>query len=446
MKTVGQTINEMPLGKFVTLQKIKPMGALQARKQASGAVAFFWRYSIGQTSERVLIGLYDSSAPPKSLTPTKAGHSVACAVRAAEALAVEHHKHREQGGRPAIIQKRREAVRSATEAERRAAENTLTNLLADYCDHLQELGRRSHSDARSIFKLHIVDAWPKVGAMPAKEVTDEQFADMMRRLIDAGKGRTANKLRSYARAAYQMAKASRSKASIPVAFKSYEIRTNPVADTVPDEAQNKPDKNPLSTEQMRTYWRAIKHLPSFKGALLRVHVLTGGQRIEQLVNLKTTAISDDAIVIHDGKGRPGQPARPHRVPLIAMAVEALRACAPVGEFALSTDGGNTHVSAATLSEWAADVARDLIADFQTKRIRSGVETLLGGAGVSLETRGRLQSHGVSGVQRRHYDGNEYVAEKLGALQTLYKLLEQRTADSVHPIKKRRAVGAPQTAA
>ena len=61
-KTAGQAINDLPAGVFKTLHKIQPMGALQTRKQISGAVAFYWRYSIGTSSERVLIGLYDSAA------------------------------------------------------------------------------------------------------------------------------------------------------------------------------------------------------------------------------------------------------------------------------------------------------------------------------------------------------------------------------------------------
>ena len=72
---------------------------------------------------------------------------------------------------------------------------------------------------RSICKVHIFEPWPEVAALPANQVTGEQIADMMRRALELGKGRTANKLRSYVRAAYQMARASRAKASIPVRFK-----------------------------------------------------------------------------------------------------------------------------------------------------------------------------------------------------------------------------------
>jgi hypothetical protein len=94
----------------------------------------------------------------------------------------------------------------------------------------------------------------------------------------------------------------------------------------------------------------------------------------------------------------------------------------VGEFALSTDGGETHIAATTLSEWAVEAAVDLIHTFQAKRIRSGVETILAGAKVSQDIRGRLQSHGISGVQARHYDGHDYRDEKRESLETLYNLV------------------------
>jgi hypothetical protein len=299
-KTTGELLRDLPAGVFRTLEKVNPMGALQARKQTSGAIAFYWRYSIGAASERVAIGLCDSGAAPKSLTPTPCGYSLAAATRAAESLALEHHQHRDEGGRPALLAAQRQAKQAAMESKRRAAANSLENLLSDYFDHLEKIGRRSHKDARSIFKLHVIEAWPKVVAMPAKDVRGEHLADMMRRLIDAGKGRTANKLRSYARVAYQTGKAARSKPSIPVSFKAYEIASNPVAETEPDEAQNRADKGPMNAEEMRSYWHAIKRLPGFKGSLLRLHLLTGGQRIEQLVNLQTADIASC------GKSRPGR--------------------------------------------------------------------------------------------------------------------------------------------
>lgn len=420
--TPGQIVNQLPQGRFAAIGKVNPSGSLEARRLAAG-ITLYWRYTINGKTLREVIGFYDSSAPPKSLLPTSRGYSFSAALRAAESLALEHHNHKAEGGRPALLAAQAAAKQAQVDAKRVEAQYTLDNLLTAYCDHLETIGRRSHKDARSIFNLHVREAWPKTVALPARDVTGEQIADMMRTLIEAGKGRTANKLRSYARAAYQMAKAAKSKPSIPVAFKSYGIMANPVADTEPDESQNRPDKNPLNAKELRIYWQAIKALPGFKGALLRLHLLTGGQRIEQLVNLLTADVADDAILLHDGKGRPGRAPRPHTIPLIPDAARALKECKPSGIYALSTNDGKTHVAATSLSAWAAEAAGELVADFQAKRIRSGVETLLASAKVSQEIRGRLQSHGVTGVQARHYDGHDYMTEKRKALVTLYKLLE-----------------------
>lgn len=369
------------------------------------------------------IGTYDSTASPKSLQPTIRGYSVQAAIRAAEALAQRHDAHKADGGHAVLKQAEKVAKAKAVAQAEDARKYTLENLLTDYADHLEALSRRSHKDARSIFRLHVVEAWPDVAALPAQAVTMEQVADMMRRTLEQGKGRTANKLRSYVRAAYQTAKASRSKASIPVKFKAYAITMNPAADTSPDESANKPDKRPLSPDDMRTYWQAIKDIEGFKGAALRLHLLTGGQRIEQLVNLRTADIGPGAFTLFDGKGRPGSAPRPHTIPLTTQAAAALKQCAPAGEFAISTDGGETHLGATTLSAWAVEAVGEQIPDFQAKRIRSGVETLLAGARVSSEIRGRLQSHGVAGVQARHYDGHDYMSEKLEALKKLYQLLQ-----------------------
>lgn len=434
--THGKTINALPAGVFKTLAKVKPSGALQARKQASGAVSFYWRYSVGTRSERVPIGVYDSAAAPKSLSHTARGYSVAAAVRAAEALAMQHHAHKDAGGRPAIVAAELEARRAAAAQKREAEKHTLQRLLEDYCDHLEALGRQAHRDARSIFKLHVIEPWQKVASLPANQVTGEQIADMMRRVLELGKGRTANKLRSYIRSAYQTARAARSKPSIPVRFKAYAVTNNPAADTEPDESQNKADKRPLSLPELRAYWHAIKALPGIRGAALRLHLLTGGQRIEQLVNLRTANISSGSIVLLDAKGRPGKPPRPHTLPLLPDAAVALLECAPSGEFALSTDEGKTHLAATTLSGWAAEAAAG-IPEFQAKRIRSGVETLLASVGVSREIRGRLQSHGVAGVQARHYDGHEYMDEKRKALEMLQKLLEQPHVSNVAPMRKKK---------
>lgn len=420
-KTSGRRINELPPGQFLKLEKVSPSGSLEARKLSSGAVTFYWRVTINGTTAREVLGVYDPSAPPKSLRPTAKGLSVVAATRAAETLAAQHYANLDSGGFASVKAAEKKAKANAAAAKLEAEIFTLKALLADYCDHLEALGRAAHKDARSIFKLHVVEPWPEVSALPANLVTSEQIADMMRRVIELGKARTSNKLRSYIRAAYQTAKAARSKPTIPLKFKSYNVTHNPGADTEPDESANKADKRPLTLQQMRAYWTSIKALPGFRGAILRLHLLTGAQRIEQLVNVRTANVRADSILLFDGKGRPGKPARPHAVPLIAQAAMAMLECAPDGVYALSTEQGKTHLAATTLSAWAVEASAQ--PDFQTKQLRSGVETLLASARISSDIRGRLQSHGISGVQSRHYDGYDYMDEKRQALETLFRLLD-----------------------
>lgn len=427
----ASTLKDLPAGPFHRIEAIRPLGTLVARRKVNGAVAFYWRYSHGASSERVAIGLYDSGCPVKQLTPTAKGYSLAGARRAAEDLAREHYENRPSGGRRAIVQAKKQA--EAEQAARASKEKTTTlkHLLEAYCERLEEQGKRSHYDARNIFLHHVFEAFPDISARQANELTPEDFVVVLRRLHhELQKGRTANKLRSYARAAYEIAKNAKVQPTTPTRFLDFAVSVNPVAATLPDSSANKPALRPLSLPELQRYWRQIKVLQGFRGALLRLHLLTGGQRIEQLVRLRSADIEVDRFKIFDGKGRPGPSSmRTHVVPLTTVARTALSECRPCGEFALSTDGGKTHVSATTLSRWAAKSAlscQPVIADFEAKRIRSGVETLLSKADFSKEHRGRLQSHGISGVQDKHYDGNDFFRPKLEALKALHACLEGKT--------------------
>jgi hypothetical protein len=251
---------------------------------------------------------------------------------------------------------------------------------------------------------------------------------MMRRLHERGNGRTSNKLRSYLHAAFAVAKASKSRAEVPRHFKGYEISSNPVAETSPTNKFNRADKRPLSIPDLKAYWGKIKNMPEIKGAVLRLHLLTGGQRIEQLACLLNENIYPNHIIIIDLKGRDAIP-RPHFVPLISASKKALKQCANEGKFALSLRDGKNHISSSTLSKWAKAAAGDSIVNFQAKRVRSGVETLLAAAKISKDLRGRLQSHGISGVQDRHYDGHDYIDEVQELLDVLYKKLNEKTGNA-----------------
>ena len=337
----------------------------------------------------------------------------------------------EQGIDPRVAEALEKAARVNAEAEmERAAHYTFGALMADYANELERQGKTSHSKVRGIVRLHLTEGAPGLAATPAALVMAEQVADLLRDLSEAGKKRTAGKLRSYCRAAFEMARTSKLNLLVPVHFKKYGVKHNPAAETVA--IKSVPDKNPLMPVHLRQYWRAVEPLQDVRGAVLRAHLLTGGQRIEQLRQLLRSNVGEGGITLLDAKGRTGRGLRRHTIPLITAAREALRTLLSLnpGEFPFSIDGGHTPLSAKTISDWAKGAAAGLqwtptdkpVGAFQAKRIRSGVETALASLGVSQEIRGHLLSHGVTGVQSASYDGHDYAPQKLEALETLYSFL------------------------
>jgi hypothetical protein len=64
-----------------------------------------------------------------------------------------------------------EAERRERDARKRAQHFTLQRLLNDYVDYLEQQGKPSYRDARSIFKNHVFTPWPKASKMAACIVT-----------------------------------------------------------------------------------------------------------------------------------------------------------------------------------------------------------------------------------------------------------------------------------
>lgn len=346
----------------------------------------------------------------------------------------------EQGIDPREGEALEKSAKAQAKAEKeRAAKFTLGALMADYASELERQGKISHAKVRGMVKLHLMEGAPRLANTAAALVTAEQVADLLRGLREAGKERTAGKLRSYCRAAFEMARTAKLSLLVPVHFKSYGVQHNPAAETVAIKLVA--DKNPLMPVHLRQYWQAIEPLEGVRGAVLRLHLLTGGQRIEQLRQLVRSNVGEGAITLLDAKGRTGRGARLHTIPLLPAAREALSTLLALnpGDYPLSVDGGKSPVTAKAIADWAKTAAAGVewvpidkpAGQFQAKRIRSGVETALASLRVSQETRGHLLSHGVTGVQAASYDGHDYAPQKLEALETLHRYLTETSASVVH---------------
>ena len=114
-------IKAMAEGETITVCKVAPAGALQARSGKKGIV-FFWRYSQGTTSQRLPIGPYDSTpGHVNKHTPTAAGYSIAAAIKAAEALAVQHVTAKAEGSGMGEILEQQKQAKAEAKAKKAAA-------------------------------------------------------------------------------------------------------------------------------------------------------------------------------------------------------------------------------------------------------------------------------------------------------------------------------------
>ena len=442
----------MTPGQIEPVQKISPSGTLMARKATNGKITFFWRSTFRGNLLREPIGTYSETANRRWSKPAEDGrYCVLAAVAKASELAIEHEQAKEIGGLKGKREGLKQAAAAAIErenAERRAAEQlalsrtqySLAGLLEQYCRSLEKRKASSAKEVRNALNRNVIvstdDQVRLVAALPAKEVDKSAIITVLAPIYAAGHGRQANKVRSYLSAAYEFAIEAAGNAATASEVRSFEIEYNPVSSTSKNAQFNRADKNPLTLEEMREYWTKIKDLPGNRGACLRVHLLLGAPRIQQLVRTHKGSIKTEGLQLIDIKGRSAKP-RSYELPVPKALDADLATLSANSPFLMSTDGGRTPLANTTLSEWAKDAVGDSIPDFELKRTRSGVETLLADLKVNKEVRGKLQSHGNGGVQDTFYNDAEYRQDKIDALRVLYKALTSRKPPRISRMRRRR---------
>ena len=331
----------------------------------------------------------------------------------------------------------------ADQAAKDAQQHTLKRLCELYVDDLKGRGRSAWRDARSIFDVYVYRE-PEA-ARPARELTPEDIADITHRVVKAGHGRTAAKLRSYLRAAYQRAAVARTNAAVSREFKDLGIVSNPVAATAPlSEFNNRPrERKALSPEELTrvvcSLSKDAKDKENLPARAAWACVLLAGQRPAQLMRAKAADFEDGkALTIYDPKGgrkRQEQP-REHLVPVIGKAAAILKDFAKTarerGSVWLFSTHGKVPLRPETINDEVIAISEALAGEakkakqpfepFSLRDLRATVETYLASKQVSAEIRAHLLSHGLSGVQARHYDKHDYVAEKTKAIALWHKYI------------------------
>lgn len=414
-------------------------GRLTARITSDGVLLYF-QYFLPGTGKlrRVPLGPYDESGTRGLSLPRardRAGELAALYRTGAHDLKA-HLKREREGAERA----RRAAEEAARRAQEDAQRSTLRQLVDAYVGHLERQGKQSTRDVRSILTKHVLEAAPDLAAAKAAEVPADEFVRLIGKLVEAGKGRTAGKCRSYLRAAYSLAIRSRTDPDAPLTLRAFGITANPIADIGALSKYNRARDRVLSAPELAAFLKRIEALPA--GAqkdAVRLCVLLGGQRPAQLLRARPADVdfTGSTLTLHDPKGARQQPRR-HVVPLTAHASEILERRLQelaTGEPLFSTDKRSV-MRIETISALVTEIAAEMVkADeareaFQLRDVRRTVETMLAGLHVSRDVRAQLQSHGLGGVQQRHYDRHDYMLEKRQALgkwaRHLKRLREDKT--------------------
>lgn len=421
---------------------VRGEGQLVLRVSPNGTKRFYYRYTAGNDKRvRLPIGTYG----PGGLTLRDAR------LKVAELRGL--HRNQESRDVRAYYVEQAEARKRAVEEEKRALEEseakarrerealeryTLRRLLDIYADRLADARKQSASDVRGVFERHVFRADPDLAARPAAGLTARDIVGLLRTLTESGKGRTAAKLRSYLHAAFALAVRAEFDPGAPAELVRFGLTANPVAPVGALSQFNQARDRVLTESELTGYWTALDHLSPMTRDALRLALLLGGQRLSQLLRVSLADVDIDArtIALRDGKGARTQP-RLHSLPLctdaLAITKRLVDRARGGSTLLLFTNDGHRPLGLETLSNAVREVSSTLVGNgvaptpFQLRDVRRTCETMLAALRVPSDVRAQIQSHGLGGIQTRHYDRHDYRQEKLEALQ----MWEEKLRSLVH---------------
>ena len=417
-------------------------GCLLMRTLRDGTKTFYFRHYVEKIRKFVLIGVFDTKGQRSWRGVRGDRLTLAAAKEGASAIADLIAKHGDIEAYEA--EQGRLAEEKIRHLEQVARQGSFGQLLDVYVDQLARLGKSSASSVNNVIDLHVRGPFSSLLATKANQIEPADIQRILARLVQSGKTRQVNKLRSYLHAAFANGgkhdNDPRQMASDSVTFN---LTSNPVA-LVPIIAEfDRAGDRVLSEAEFRLFWNALNTVTPVPAAFLRLNLALGGQRIEQLLR----ATWDDfdfkqgVLTLKDGKGRPGIGIRDHLVPLTGWALEQLEPMRVLNQdapypFATVTKAGRGKIcmDKTTPSKVVQRISDALVADHGIEPFRAGdlrrtCETMLASISIPKEIRAQLLSHGrSSGVQAKHYDRYAYLPEKLAALEAWATHLRELLAE------------------
>ncbi len=429
------------------IQSVKAGKTKSERMDNGGSLEFFvtnggiknwnYRYSHESKQQRIKLGIYPAMTlgeARKEAEPHSRIYGSGTTDLKGYYEAEQKRAHRQE----------QDAIQAKELADEKAKRGSLENLMSTYIANMEANGKSSVSSVRGSLQLHVTTPYPALVKRYAADLGPADFRAVLARLIDQGKGRKAAQVRAYLRAAYQLALTSEHDPSAPAELGIFGLSSNPL-DAIPALNQfNLARDRTLTFPELCAYTRMVREIqsPAIRGALL-LSLYLGGQRPQQLVRSRLVDIDLDGktITLFDPKGRRRKP-RVHLLPLQDESlniVEQLLEHHPGGDYLLTT-GGKVPVCLDTLSSTVAKISKMMSESelakepFQLRDIRRTCETHLAKLGISKDIRAQLQSHGLGGVQDRHYDKHDYLHQKQMTLATWSDYLAGSLTTETTPLR------------
>jgi integrase len=437
-------------------------GRLVARLRREG-VTFVYQYFGPEGAKKLfLLGSYDPEGVRGLSLPVARDRAAdLTALYRTGVLDLHGHFERQRADQERARKSQEEAQQRAQEEAQHA---TLGHLLNTYTTHLKQSGKPSAGDVKSILKKHVFDANSALALRKAADVSVDEFVGLIGAVVGKGKGRTAGKLRSFLRAAYALAMRSKIDPAVPQVMRTFGIVVNPLASTAALSQFNRTRKRHLNALELGVFLNRLDRLsPGPKKDALELCLDLGGQRPTQLLRARETDVDlpGGTITLYDPKGARTQP-RVHLLPLTKSTCEIVKRrldavhlareeakrkegaddLLAAGSMWLFSTDDHTGMREETISELVKNLSEEMVRagearePFQLRDLRRTAETMLAKLGTGPNIRGEIQSHGLGGVQKRHYDQHDYLEEKRGALQLW--------ASHLAALKSRTGVGAPST--
>ena len=328
---------------------------------------------------------------------------------------------------------------------------TFGDMLTGYCDLLEARKKHSAKAVRQSLVRHVQLPHRKLWRTKAGEITLDDCMAIVRKVKQAGTANMANKVRSYIKSAFTAAINARGDTDALEGLSGANVQSNPAREIDPVEGVSNGEGRALSLAEFQAYFLLLKTLPEPKRSIGLLHVLTGGQRQRQLARVTFTDIDRDtmAMTIYDPKGKRPRP-RKHVVPLLPAALDLIDGISS-GPFAFTCNSGKSPVFETYIGDIAKAVCTLMKAagslegePFTGGAIRATVETRLVAKPyrVGSDVLAHLLSHGLGGVQQRHYNFHDYFDEKLEALQKLQRMVEGKPEPGAKVVRldTRRAKG------